>query len=119
MADNNAQGRQLLLDLEEEAKNHVRDHLARTKLLPAEKCDALAESLAKHLADWLALSWGGQQVYLPKDNQRRAALIWQEFDGNNVPELASKYGVCIHTIYRIIKREREARQLRQGSLLEL
>lgn len=119
MADKTTLGRELLVNLEEEAKSRAIEYLSRSNLLTADQRDDLANGLAKHLADFMAISWGGQQVYIPKDQQRRAAMIYEDWDGFNQSELVKKYGLCLQTIYKIIKREREARSIRQGSLLEL
>lgn len=110
-------GAEMLQNLEEIITEELKIQLARRGLLDDTQRQKVASDLGRQLADFLSLSWGGQQVYIPKDNKRRAAIIYDEFDGTNVSELARKYDLCIQTIYKIIRRERKARSMTQCSLL--
>ncbi|RQO63143.1 hypothetical protein DBR47_00795 [Paucibacter sp. KBW04] len=63
---------------------------------------AVAETVAEHVRE----RFGGQPNYWPKGNtlrqrQRRAAM-WADFTGNNHVELATKYGVCVQQVYRML-----------------
>ena len=113
------QGTELLQNLEEITTEELKNLFARQGLFDEQRRDEVAAEIGRHLADFLSLSWGGQQLYIPKDGKRRAAIIYSEFDGTNVAELARKYDVCVQTIYKIIKRERERRTLQQGNLLDI
>lgn len=81
-----------------------------------------AKSFAQEVAGRLADDWGGQVVYIPMDvagrRSQRNAQLFKEFRGDNVSELATKYGLSIQCVYRIIKIQRELRMPRQGSLLD-
>lgn len=72
-----------------------------------------ARLLGVETAAKLADDWGGQLVYVPKDAAQkikvRNAQIYREFTGNNVQELAAKYGLGIHAVYRLIEGERRRR----------
>lgn len=103
-----------------------RELLNSIECLVAEKCrKALpscnehdAQILGRDVADTLALEWGGQSVYVPMDNARRNAAIYEEFNGQNHHDLAARYRLSIHQIYKIIAGERERRRQRQGNLLD-
>ncbi len=55
---------------------------------------------------------GGQQVYLPKEEVFKQyleyQLIYNEFSGNNVDELAKKYKTSTQNVFRIVKACRKA-----------
>ncbi len=84
--------------------------------LPEERAQLFGAEAASKLAD----DWGGQLVYIPMDmaarNKERNAEIYSEFTGANVADLVTKYGLSLHTIYRIIKAERTVRAQKQHSL---
>ncbi len=50
---------------------------------------------------------GGRQVYIgigaKERADRRNAAIRAEFTGNNHAELARRHGVCVQTVYKILK----------------
>ncbi|MBI2313562.1 MAG: transcriptional regulator [Betaproteobacteria bacterium] len=83
----------------------VTEHLARRG---ASLTAARAEAQALILL--IAHHFGGQRVYLPRDTRLRLALrdnlIWQEFSGRNVPELARRFGLTETQIYNILKEQR-------------
>lgn len=118
MAAQNNNGNELLLTFEDETGNAALELLRRRRVLTEEQRRELAAALAKHLADYLCLAWGGVPVYIPKDASRRAEMIYAEFDGSNHQELARKYSCCVQNIYKIIKRISEAKRLRQGNLFD-
>lgn len=80
-----------------------------------------AKRLGTHAAGKLADDWGGQLVYIPMDllakNKERNAAIFREFTGDNVADLAAKYGLSIQAVYRIIKAERARRSPKQLPLI--
>ncbi|MDL2313352.1 hypothetical protein LJC36_00050 [Desulfovibrio sp. OttesenSCG-928-C14] len=112
-------GHALLVELESEIAAKAMEYLSRYKALSPDQREILSAGLARHAADFLSLSWGGQQVYIPMDSKRRASMMYEEFDGANHAELARKFGVCIQTVYKVIKREHAARSGKQCSLLDL
>lgn len=111
-------GPELLHSIEDEVKAELVRLLSRRGDISPEERERIGESLGRFLADFLSLSWGGQLVYFPKDSKRRATMMYAEFDGGNHADLARKYGVCVQTVYRVIKQERAARRMRQCSLLD-
>ena len=117
MTAKGTQGQELLNNLEEIAREELTRLFAGQGLLDEAQRKAVAAEASRRLADYLSLAWGGQQLYIPKDSKRRAAMIYAEFDGANQADLARKYGVCVQTIYKVIKAERKARSMRQCSLL--
>ncbi len=67
----------------------------------------VANSLADHLAD----TWGGQNINIPKDYQRKLAAreleLYQAFTGHNHGELARQFGMTERSVYKVLKRVRE------------
>ena len=67
--------------------------MARCGLPPME--EEAARDFGRRVADMLAEDWGGSSVYIPKNLasrfRRRDALLYREFTGHNVQELAQKY----------------------------
>ncbi len=107
-------GGAFLADVEEEA----REQLAKALLVfRVDHGETIAANVAKSLADYLSIAWGGMPIYIPKDAKRRASMMLDEFTGDNHAELARKYGVSLQTVYRVIKTEQQARRLKQGNLL--
>lgn len=94
------QGKALLEDL--------RDHAF--KLIQELKGidEDLARQFANELMYLISQHWGGQSVYIIKDDtfiaDVRDIQIYAEFNGHNHSELAKKYGLSTVYIYRIIKR---------------
>jgi len=69
----------------------------------------------------IAEAVGGAGVYIPTadsiERHERDEAIWREFSGDNVNELARRYGVTTIHLYRLIKRMRaDQAAKRQGSL---
>ena len=61
-------------------------------------------TLARRVTTRIALEFGGEQIYLPKDKARRDARIFDE------------YKLSESTLYQVIRAERSRRRLRQGVL---
>ncbi len=82
--------------------------MARCGLPPME--EGAAKDFGRRVADMLAEDWGGASVYIPKNLashfRRRDAELYRAFTGDNVQELAQKYGLTQQRIYAIIKAER-------------
>lgn len=59
---------------------------------------------------------GGRMFYLPKGDRLRQAVrdhrIYNEFNGTNVDQLASRHHLTVQRIYEIIKRQREIERAR-------
>ena len=74
--------------------------------------------LAVVLLNRICNEFGGIQLYLPRGRQLESEImnlsIWHEFKGDNVDELARKYGKSMQHIYRVVvkmrKREMKLRQ---------
>ncbi|EJC2835506.1 TPA: transcriptional regulator, partial [Escherichia coli] len=64
----------------------------------------------------------GGQVYIPRgqvlDSLIRDLRIWNDFNGRNVSELTTRYGVTFNTVYKAIRRMRRLKYRQyQPSLL--
>ena len=100
---------QLLADVVDVSADHLADHV------PAEAARLIAESLADRLADF----WGGQLINFPKDYRwklsQREMEIYQAFNGFNLGDIASQYGMTERGLRKLLHRmreriQREARQ---------
>ncbi len=110
------QGCELILAVELLTRETVEKALDRLDMTPETRKD-IAAGAAKYIADELATTWGGQQVYIPMDLARRNAAIFKAFNGDNHHELARKFRTSTNHIYNIIKAERDRRRHRQLKLL--
>jgi len=81
---------------------------------------AKAEEFGADIADDIADVWGGQNFYIPKDMiakaRSRDARLYDEFTGDNHNELADKFDLSTQHVYRIVRRERERRSVKQHAL---
>ena len=72
----------------------------------------LAQATSIEITTQLAHLWGGQVVYIPKgvyiEASRLHQKIYNDFNGHNLHQLASKHGVSIQHVYNVIKRQRKA-----------
>lgn len=83
----------------------------------------VAEAAAVEVTMLFAHLWGGQVVYIPKGVSIQASKlhqqIYDDWTGHNHPEVASKHGVSVQYVYRVIKRMRKAIIARdQGDLFD-
>ncbi len=82
--------------------------------------DTDAGDFGRRVADMLAEDWGGSSIYIPKNLasrfRNRDARLYLEYNGNNISELARKYGITQQRVYAIIKAERARRTRRQPPL---
>lgn len=92
--------------------------MARCRLPPMD--EAQARDFGRRVADMLAEDWGGSNIYIPKNLasrfRRRDARLYREFTGDNIQELAHRYGLTQQRVYAIIKAERTRRSHAQLSL---
>lgn len=73
--------------------------------------------LGKRVTDIIAEQFGGQQIYLPFDRERRDARIYAEYRGDNIHALASKFRVSSNHIYKIVRCEQAKRRRQKQTLL--
>ncbi|HEH9616933.1 Mor transcription activator family protein [Pasteurella multocida] len=83
-----------------------------------------AQKKASKLTGLLAYYFGGQSFYLPTGTVLKDALrnvqIYNEFKGNNVPDLVKKYNLSESHIYAIIREQRTlSRKRYQRDLFEV
>lgn len=93
------QGNALLNDL----KSHTESLLTEINIAPDQACQ-----VANELMFQISQHWGGQLIYVVKDNKfladRRDVEIYRAFNGHNHAELSQEYGLSLPYIYRILKR---------------
>jgi len=93
---------ELLDDVVEQAKSVLSDHGV---------ADDVAEQAATALAEHLAEHWGGQLINMPKNFlyklAQRDRVIYDEFNGRNIAELARKYNMSARGIYKVIERAKK------------
>jgi Mor family transcriptional regulator len=81
-----------------------------------------ADHAAQIAVDTLREIYGGDQPYIPKDDERldkRDWDIWEEFNGTNHSQLAKKHGLTERQVYNRIAIIRPIAQARmQGNLFE-
>lgn len=112
---NSERGNALLLDLRDQAKK-----LFGEANIDPEK----SAQIANELMYIIAKHWGGQSLYVVKADgflaDERDLKIYNEFDGHNHSELATKYDLSAVYIYRIVKRMLELeKSRRQPDLFEI
>ncbi|MDQ7074055.1 MAG: Mor transcription activator family protein [Gammaproteobacteria bacterium] len=80
--------------------------------------EAKARQEAKGLVLELSHHFGGQQVYIARDEKLRLAIrnycMLKEFDGSNVVGLARRYRLSVPSIYDILKKEKQRQAQRRG-----
>lgn len=107
-------GTELLQDLSAKLAKLAQDRLGISEA----KAKAFAEEAAGAVAD----DWGGQNIYIPMDlvgrRSQRNIQMYREYRGDNAPELASKYGLSVQCVYRIIKAMRRELAPRQHPLFD-
>ncbi|MCX5466510.1 Mor transcription activator family protein [Acinetobacter nematophilus] len=85
--------------------------------------DDAAKQISNELMFQVSQHWGGQSVYIIKDDafhaEERDIQIYKEFNGHNHTELSKKYKLTEIYIYRIVKRMHEQERNRlQPSLFD-
>ena len=112
MAHHSNLAHELLAGVEAAVSAVVRDVLARSGVKAGEAPAKAAVAVGEHLIE----IWGGQHIYFPRDIARRNARIYDDFNGENVDELARKYRLSDSAIYSVIATERERRRIKQLTL---
>lgn len=87
--------------------------------IPNEQAQVFSKKLSRHLTD----NWGGQLIYIPKNQggklDERDKQIYAEFNGKNHFELARKYDLAVQQIYKIVKTVGQFEMAqRQGGLFD-
>ena len=78
--------------------------ILRTELT---KNEQLLGLFARTLVNGLREKLGGQELRIPApDRDARNAEIRAKYTGRNVRELASEYGLCVSSIYKIVQKKR-------------
>ena len=103
---------ELLAGVEAAVASVATEELMRSGIKAGDVPSKIALAVGEHLI----VAWGGQHVYFPRDIARRNARIDDEFDGENIDQLARKYRLSDTTIYSIISSERERRRIKQIAL---
>jgi Mor family transcriptional regulator len=71
-----------------------------------ELADDRAAAIAATVVDHVTDLYGGQVIYVPKaarqKTHRRWQAMWEEFTGHNHAELARKYGMGVHAVYKAL-----------------
>lgn len=111
IADQIGSSDDLLESIEEEIRAELKRRLERLGSVPSRDQERLVSGLTKHVTSFILHTFGGQQIYIKKGGSRRNALIVSEFTGNNHADLARKHGLTIHSIYRILREEKNTDQL--------
>ena len=97
--------------------NDLRDLSARLLQNDVQLDQEFANQVANELAFQIAQHWGGQSVYIIKDDtflaDERDLKIYNECNGINHSELARKYKISVQYVYRIVKRVSEAERARR------
>lgn len=106
-------GCELLKDVEAAVEAATEQEIRIRGLLERKDLSDLPKGLGRIIADHLAKEWGGQNVYIPMDNMRRNARLYDEFTGDNVHELAKKYRLSLARVYAIVADERSRRRAPQ------
>lgn len=103
-------------ELLEDLAAFLEDYVLTEAGLSKKTAKNLGLAVAAKLADY----WGGQVVYIPKNAaakmRRRDSEIYGKFTGDNASALAKDFDLSVQCIYRIIARERNARQQKQCRL---
>jgi len=105
-------------ELLEDLAAHLAALAAKTLGIPEKEARLFAEAAAVHLAD----HWGGQTVYIPKNQVaklcKRNNEIFNAFTGDNISELVTKFDLSRQAIYMVLASERDRRSAKQGSLFD-
>lgn len=91
-----------------ELEAHICDVMTADELIPEEQAQRVATLVAERI--WM--TWGGQQIYVSKQQphlQRRNEQIAQAFDGD-VDNLCRTFGLSRARIYAILKQQRGHRR---------
>ncbi len=77
----------------------------------------LADAIGLEAMKQLSLYCGGTQVYIPQPFELAKEMIFrkilEEYAGDNIQQLATKYKVSVSTVYRVVKQKISRRSLSQ------
>lgn len=97
MADNRIP--ELVADLEAQTATFLLSELN----LDNQQAQIISKKLSRHITS----NWGGQLIYIPKNQggklDERDQQIYAEFNGKNHFDLAKKYDLAVQQIYKIVK----------------
>ena len=82
--------------------NRGSDLLSQIEAIIEEELANGTTTLARRVTTRIALEFGGEQIYLPKDKARRDARIFDEYTGDNVLELRARYKLSESTLYPLL-----------------
>ena len=68
--------------------------------------EAQIDALALDTVVDVQRAFAGQQLYMPMDSEFMRRRIFQDFTGDNVPELVRRYHMSTGQIYKILEIER-------------
>ena len=77
---------------------------------------SLVDAVALEVAVDIHYAWAGQQLYVQTSSNHIRKRIYEEFKGDNIRELVSKYRLSTKTIYNILAAERKRATPGQASL---
>lgn len=100
---------ELIAQVESSTQAVIQAELEKQGVKPGNIPQQAAMAVGEHLVT----AWGGQQIYFPKDIARRNAHMYDEYTGDNAPEMALKYKLSTAAIYQIIASERQRRRIKQ------
>lgn len=102
-----------------EVADHAAACLKEDFGMPPEVADHAGYAIMRRIA----AAVGGAVVYLPAIDSiarhERDEAIWRDFTGNNVRDIARKYGITTTHAYRIIKHMRAADLASRKATLDL
>lgn len=97
------------LQAADKKQDEVLRDLARIVTRHLVACDldaARAEAIAESTAEEVREHFGGQIVYIAKGTSlkthQRWERMWADFTGHNHADLARKYGMGVHGVYRVL-----------------
>lgn len=78
-----------------------------------------AQEVAAEVCDELALEWGGTGIYVPRyqplRQRERNRMIFMEYNGRNLRQLAKKHGISEMRVMQIVKAFRQKQESRHDS----
>lgn len=105
-------------ELLEDFAANLKELAVKTLGIPEREAQLFAQEAAVHLAD----HWGGQVIYIPKNQVAklcaRNAEIFDAFNGDNISELVTRFDLSRQAIYMVLASERERRSIKQASLFD-
>ncbi|QBH95743.1 DNA-binding protein [Limnobaculum zhutongyuii] len=94
-----SKGPELLVNLADHVTDSVKDVLGVSGIT--------AEHLGQEVALRMSQVWCGQLIYFPSGTQLKSAQthlqIFEAFNGRNHDEVATKFGVSVQHVYKVVK----------------